>query len=221
MNFNHLCVFDYETGGRNPETCEITKIGAQILDRNLRVIDEFNANLKPENLDAVEDDALRITRLTREQLETFPETAIVWQAFVDFVNKHNKKNSVYTAPIPAGYNIINYDMVLTRRYCKKYKTSWDDSRNDQKLFSQVYKFDILDHMWFWFENNSEIENLKLTTILEYMGARQEDIAEAHDALQDVKNTTNIILRLLKMQRAMTEVREDGTRRLEMKGCMLR
>lgn len=175
--------------------------------------------MKPENMDALEDGALQVTGLTREQIAGFPESSVIFPAFAAWINKHNKKNSVYTAPIPMGYNILGYDMIILDRYCKKYKVGWDETRQSQKLFSQVYSYDLLHHMWFWMENNPDLPKIKLTQILEYMGASEDKIAGAHNALQDVKNTAEIIVRMFNMQRHMTAVREDGSRRLEMKGCM--
>jgi len=174
--------------------------------------------MKPEDMDAIEDGALQATGFTREQISTFADTSVVWPTFVNWVNKHNKKASVYNAPIPAGYNIIGYDMPIIRRYCEKYKTAWDETRRDQKLFSQVYKFDILDHIWYWFENNPDLEKLKIEYLLEYLGAPKEIIEGSHDAINDTKNIAKVMIRLLKLSRYMTEL-NDGKRRLEMKGSM--
>lgn len=190
---------------------------------NLQIIpnSEFNVKMKPENMDAVEDGALQVTGMTREQLMGFSETSVVFPTFIKYLEKYNKKGNVYTAPIPMGYNILGYDMKILDRYCKKYKMGWDNSRQSQNVMSQVYAFDLLHHMWYWTENNPDLPKIKLTMILDYMGASEEKIAGAHDALQDVKNTADIIIRLFNMQRHMTAVREDGSRRLEMKGCMTR
>ena len=220
MNFNNFCVFDLETTAANPNVAQITQLAAVIINRNnLKIIDEIELKMKPEDMDSIEDGALQATGMTREQIAGFPETSVMWPVFVNWLGNHNKSGSVYKAPIPCGYNIIGYDMPIIRRYCKKFKTAWDDGRQDQKLFSQVYKFDVLDHMWYWFENNKDLPKLKLEMMLEYMGASEERIKGSHDALVDVKNTADIVIRLLKMARHMTEVRADGTRRLEMKGCM--
>lgn len=175
--------------------------------------------MRPENMDAVEDDALRVTNMTREQVSGYADTAVVFPTFINWINKYNKGDSVYTAPIPCGYNIIGYDMKILDRYCKKYKIGWDETRQSQKVLSQVYKYDLMDHLWFWFENIPDLSKLKLTEVLSYMGASEERITGAHDSLVDVQNTADIIIRIFKMQRHMTALREDGSRRLEMKGCM--
>ena len=61
MDNRSICVFDYETGGKNKNTCEITQIGACIIDRwSLEIIDTFNSLAKPLDFDAIEDEALKI-----------------------------------------------------------------------------------------------------------------------------------------------------------------
>ena len=70
--YNQICVFDFETGGANPNECEITQIGACIINRwDLKIIDTFESMARPENLDRVEQGALEVTGFTLEQLELF------------------------------------------------------------------------------------------------------------------------------------------------------
>ena len=110
MNYNNICVFDFETSSADKNTCQILQIGAAIIDRwNLSVIDTFNCLAKPEDMETVEDEALQINRLKREDLEKAPDIKIVWGQFVNWVNKYNKSKgpiNAFRAPIPAGYNII-------------------------------------------------------------------------------------------------------------------
>jgi DNA polymerase III alpha subunit (gram-positive type) len=227
MNYSNLCVFDFETGNKNPNIAPVLQVGAAIINRNsLKVVDTFEMKMKPEpdQYEFIDDESLRIIKRTREEIETYPPTSVAWPSFVNWVNKYNKgkggKPSPYNAPVPAGYNIINYDMPIVRRYAKRYNTAWDAERGDQKFLSQVYAIDILHHMWLWFENIPDIQNLKLDTIREYMGFSQAAKDGAHDALNDTMDVVEIVVKLLKMSRYMTDKREDGTRRLEMKGCMI-
>jgi DNA polymerase III epsilon subunit-like protein len=222
MNYNNICVFDFETSGINKNTCEVLQIGAAIVDRwNLEVVDTFNSLAKPEDMDAIEEEALQINRIKREDLEVAPDIKIVWGQFVNWVNKYNKSKgplNTFRAAIPAGYNIIGYDMPIVQRYCKKFGP-WDEKRQEQKLFNQLHKIDLMDHMFFWTENNDTIKSLKLTSVCEWMGFAKEDIENAHDALQDVLNTSKIVVRLLRMQRALTAVSDStGEPRLQMKNA---
>lgn len=221
MDYRHMCVFDFETGGKDPSKCEIIQIGAQILDRNsFKVKDEFQTLMKPEDFDALEDEALRVNGLTREQLADAPEASVMFPTFATWIQKHNirKDKGSFGAPIPVYWGGDRFDMTIMDRYCEKFGY-WDKKWANQSLLNPIFTFDVMKHMWFWTRTNPELKNLKLVTVLEWMGVPKEEIEKgAHDALWDVKWTANIAIRLLKVGVHLTNMNEDGHRRLDMKGC---
>lgn len=214
MNNNTIIVFDFETGGKNPYKCQPTQIAAIALHSRKLTIEPngiFNSEICPifddekaiaAGYDPLEDKALEVTKKTREQLAKAPSLDIVWQKFVEFVASFNYKKSSFTAPIPCGYNIINYDMPIIQRMCEKYGQV--DKSGRQNLFNQIFKIDLMDTVFTWTENNPEIKSRSLTAMCEYMGLPQANIDGAHDALQDVKNTANILIKFLKYHRALAE-----------------
>lgn len=226
MNYNDYCVFDFETCGSDTKNTSIVQIGAAIINKkSLEIIDKINLNMKPLPESPIEEGALKVIKKTKEELEDYPDPKKTFPVFVDWVNKYNKTKgtnpSSFNAPIPCGYNIIGFDIPILNRYCEKFKIGWDAKRESQKIFNQVNKIDLMDHLFFWFENLKEPKNLKLDTMREFMGFDIDSIKNAHDALQDVEDTAKIIIRLLKAQRYLTEYSESlGKRRLEMKGCMI-
>ena len=203
-----IIMFDFETGGRNPLKCQPTQIAAIALDgRNFKLKGQFNSEMRPilddkkavkAGLDPVEDEALRITHKTREGLAKAPLPKGVWKKFITFVNKYNWKGTPYFAPIPAGFNIIGYDMKIVDRLCKEYGP-WDDKRECQKLFHQIYKIDVMDDVWLWTEGDPDVKSISMDSLRERMGLSSEN---AHDALQDVKDTANIFIKLQKSRRAV-------------------
>jgi len=203
-----IIMFDFETGGRNPLKCQPTQIAAIALDgRNFRLKGQFNSEMRPilddkkavkAGLDPVEDEALRITHKTRAGLAKAPLPKGVWKKFITFVNKYNWKGTPYFAPIPAGFNIIGYDMKIVDRLCKEYGP-WDDKRECQKLFHQIYKIDVMDDVWLWTEGDPDVKSISMDSLRERMGLSSEN---AHDALQDVKDTANIFIKLQKSRRAV-------------------
>jgi DNA polymerase III epsilon subunit-like protein len=52
-------------------------------------------------------------------------------------------------------------------------------------------------IFYWFESNSELKNYTLDNLREYLGISKEG---AHDALKDVKDTAEILIRFLKLHR---------------------
>jgi DNA polymerase III epsilon subunit-like protein len=203
-----IIMFDFETGGRNPLKCQPTQLAAIALDgRNFRPKGEFNSLMRPilddekaieAGVDPVEDEALRITHKTRAELAKAPLPKGVWKKFVTFVNKYNWKGTPYFAPIPAGFNIIGYDMKIVDRLCKAYGP-WDDKRECQKLFHQIYKIDVMDDVWLWTEGDPNVKSISMDSLRERMGLPSDN---AHDALQDVKDTANIFIKLQKSRRAV-------------------
>lgn len=203
-----IIVFDFETGGRNPHRCQPTQIAAIALDgRNFRLKGEFNSLMRPilddkkaiaAGVDPVEDEALKVTRKTREELAKAPLPKGVWKKFCSFVDKYNWKGTPFFAPIPAGFNIIGYDMHIVNRLCEQYGP-YDDKRQSQKLFHQIYKIDVMDDVWLWTEGDPNVKSISMDSLRERMGLSSEN---AHDALQDVKDTANIFIKLQKSRRAV-------------------
>ena len=201
-------VFDFETGSRNPYKTQPTQIAAIALDgRNLSVKGTFNSEICPildddqaiaAGVDPIEDGALKVTGKTREKLAEAPSLKSVWAKFTKFVDQYNWKGEPFFNPIPVGYNIVNFDMVIIGRLCKDFGP-WDKSREEQKLFSKVYKVDLMDNVFMWTEGDPSFKSISMDSLRERMGLSSEN---AHDALQDVKDTANIFIKLLKTHRAV-------------------
>jgi DNA polymerase III epsilon subunit-like protein len=201
-------VFDFETGSRNPQSTQPTQIAAIALDgRNLALKGTFNSEIKPildddeaiaAGVDPIEDGALKVTGKNRKDLAKAPALKSVWNKFMKFVDQYNWKGEPFFAPIPVGYNIIGFDMIIVNRLCEQFG-SWDDVRKQNKIFSKVYKVDLMDNMFMWTEGDPSIRSISMDNLRERMGLSSDN---AHDALQDVKDTANIFIKMLKTHRAV-------------------
>lgn len=203
-----IIVFDFETGGRNPLRCQPTQIGAIALDgRNFKKKGEFNSMMRPiidddkaiaAGVDPLEDEALKVTGQTRAALAKAPLPKGVWKKFCAFVDKYNWKGTPYFAPIPCGFNIIGFDLPIVNRLCEAYGP-WDDKKQRHKLFSQLFIYDVMQDVKLWTEGDPNIKSISMDSLREIMGLSSEN---AHDALQDVKDTANIFIKLQKSRRAV-------------------
>jgi len=203
-----IIVFDFETGSRNPHKTQPTQLAALCLDgRTLKLKDTFNSEIRPilndeealrVGLDPLQDEALNKTRKTREALEFAPDLKTVWTKFTQFVKKHNWKGSDWFNPIPSGFNIIGFDMVIIERLCKQYGP-YDETKNKQKLFNPIYKIDLMDLIYVWTENDPDVKSISMDALRERLGI---STANAHDALQDVKDTANILIKFMKTHRSV-------------------
>lgn len=201
-------IFDFETGSRNPHRTQPTQIAALALDgRNFAVKGQFNSEIQPilddekavaAGFDPIEDEALKITNKTREALEKAPSLKSVWDKFTKFVSQYNWKGDAFFNPIPVGFNIIGFDMIIINRLCERFGP-WDKDRQQQKMFSKVYKFDIMDNIFAWTESDPSVRSISMDALRERMSLGSEN---AHDALQDVKDSANIFIKLMKTHRAV-------------------
>jgi|TARA_R110000824_G_scaffold53483_13_gene148100 DNA polymerase III epsilon subunit-like protein len=208
MSLRDIIVFDFETGSRNPHKTQPTQLAAIALDgRNFKVKGKFNSEIKPilndekaveMGLDPLEDEALRITGKTRTQLHKAPTVRSVWKKFIQFVDQYNWKGTQWFAPISAGFNIVGFDLIIIDRLCKEYGP-YDKDRNRQKLFNPVYKIDVMDNVFMWTEGDPSVKSISMDSLRERMGLSKDN---AHDALQDVKDTANIMIKFMKTHRAV-------------------
>jgi DNA polymerase III epsilon subunit-like protein len=206
-NRDYIC-FDFETGSRNPHKTQPTQLAAIALDgRTLQMKGQFNSEIKPifddekaiaAGFDPIQDEALKITKKTREQLELAPSLKSVWNKFTKFVDQYNWKGEPFFNPIPVGFNIIGFDMHIINRLCRDFGP-WDKEREQQKLFSRVYKIDIMDSVFAWTESDPSVRSISMDSLRERMGLSFDN---AHDALQDVKDEANIFIKLMKTHRAV-------------------
>jgi DNA polymerase III epsilon subunit-like protein len=206
-NRDFIC-FDFETGSRKPHRTQPTQIAAIALDgRSLTVKGQFNSEIKPifddekaiaAGFDPIQDEALKITGKTREALQEAPSLKSVWNKFTKFVDQYNWKGDPFYNPIPVGFNILGFDMHIINRLCKEFGP-WDKEREQQKLFSRVYKIDIMDSIFAWTESDPSVRSISMDSLRERMGLSFDN---AHDALQDVKDEANIFIKLMKTHRAV-------------------
>lgn len=216
-NSNHICVYDFETGGTkvqkvgdNP-VAEPLQIGALMLHpHTLRVVDTFEAIIKPLRPELVEEDALKVNNLTMEQVMEGVHPKIIWKDFVSWVKQYQTKDTPFNYPIPAGYNIDTFDKYIVDNLCEDYGPTSVDKFNgvkQQAVFHRLYKFDLMMEIWQLMENTmcladyseSGRHDIKLTTLARYFDI---NFSDAHTALGDVYVTAAIIVRILKLKRSL-------------------
>lgn len=212
-----ICVFDFETDGSDPYSCSPVQLSAVMVDPiKLEIIkdSEFNVYLKPEvmenNLEyRYETDIIdfhsRVKGCSQEdiynQWKQYPAQNISWSAFVAYLDKYHcgnrKKKNVFSAPIAAGYNINRFDLKIINRLSAKYKNI-EPKENISSLFYPRDVLDIMNLVFYWFES-SELKSYSLDNVRDYLGISKDG---AHDAVKDVKDCADILIRFLKLHRRM-------------------
>ena len=209
MNKNKICIFDFETDGRDVETLNPVQIAAVIVDpRKLELIKnaEFNSFMRPEGIDSknyVDKNRATIEWHAKvrgcevdEILDLWknaPPQKIVWENFVEFLAKFHKtgqKKTKFSAPIACGYNIHKFDLPIAKRLCDKHCKS-------KAIFHPRDVIDLMHWMFPWFENSTDVTSYSMDNMREYFGI---STANAHDALKDVKDGAHLLCRFLRLHR---------------------
>jgi len=204
-----------ETDGCNPDVCSPVQIAAVIIDPlRLEIIQdsEFNVTIKPEKLE--EDDKYtysdsdildfhsKVRGCSKDDILTtwkeYTPQNQSWKLFLSYLEKYHirsDKRSCFTAPIAAGYNINRFDLRIIDRLSKKYNNLNKEGRSS--LFYPRDVIDVMNVIFYWFESNNELKNYTLDNLRDYLGLSKEG---AHDALKDVKDTAEILIRFLRLHR---------------------
>lgn len=218
MNKNKICVFDMETDGSDPYSCSPVQLAAIMIDPiNLEIIkgSEFNINFKPETLEENEnyeyttdilDFHAKVRGCSKQDIlsswHKYPKQNNSWDMFVNYLDKYHTrttKKSQFSAPIAAGYNINRFDLVIVNRLSQKYKNVNKEGRTD--LFYPRDVVDMMNLIFYWFENSDELKSYTLDNVRDYLGINKEG---AHDAMKDVYDTANILIRFLRLHRNLSQ-----------------
>ena len=217
-NKQKICVFDLETDGADPRTCSPVQIAAIMVDPvKLDIIpnSEFNINLKPEaiqndiNYDYSDSDVLdfhaKVRSCSKEEIlkswHKNPSQDSGWKMFVSYLDMYHSRSSrksMFSAPIAAGHNIGRFDLLITNRLSTKYKNV--DKEGKSSIFYPRDTLDLMNVLFLWFENSSDLKNYTLDNLRDYLGISKEG---AHDALKDVKDSAEILIRFLKLHRKLS------------------
>lgn len=211
MISNNIIVLDFETTSKSSATCQPTQIAACCINSRLEIIDQFDSYIKIEmdedkckemGVDPLTQEVIDITKIKKSTLEKAPELKVVWHRFGEWVNLYNYKKTKWTAPVAAGWNVENYDMKIINRICgeKPYKFGpYDETYKLNNLFHPIHVMDCMRLWAYWSFGLADIKSISLDNTRDYFEMSK---AGAHNAIQDVKDTANILIRFLKFSKVM-------------------
>ena len=186
INYNKICVFDFETDGIDPTKCSPVQIAAIMIDPiTLDIIpdSEFNIFFKPEVLEKdsnyvyqtdILDFHAKVRGSTKEEILKqwldYPSQQQSWKMFVEYLTKYHSrssKKSHFSAPIAAGYNIHRFDLKIIDRLSQKYGDTNKEGNNN--IFFQRDVLDIMNLVFYWFEQNSDLKSYSMDNLRDYLG----------------------------------------------------
>lgn len=176
-----LLFFDLETTGTNPGRNGIHQISGQIAIDGKHVQD-FDFHVQPNPKAVIEDAALQVGGVTREQILAYPPMEQVYKEFVamlgKYVDKYDKKDKFFLV----GYNNAAFDNQFLRGFFLQngdnYFGSWFWSNSiDVMVLASAYLAD----------RRADMENFKLSTVAKFLGVSVSDDS-LHNALYDIELT---------------------------------
>jgi DNA polymerase III epsilon subunit-like protein len=218
INYNKICVFDFETDGADPRFCSPVQLAAIIIDPiKLEVIpdSEFNIKMKPEVMEQdpeytyttdILDFHAKVKGCSKDDVykewQEYPKQEQSWKMFVSYLEQYHSrtsKKSQFSAPIAAGYNINRFDLPIVHRLSEKFGNTNKEGRSE--LFYPRDVADVINVIYYWFENNNDLKNYSLDSLRDYFGISK---VGAHDALKDVRDTAEILVRFFKLHRTLSK-----------------
>lgn len=183
--------YDLETTGTNPGRHGIHQISGEIVIDGTTV-ETFDFKVQPNPKAQIEDVALEVGGVTREQIMAYPPMGQVYNQLVamlgKYVNKFDPKDKFHLV----GYNNRSFDDNFFRGFFlqngDKYFGSWfwADSIDVLVLASML----LADH-------RHELQNFKLATVAEYLGI-DTTAGKLHDASFDIYVTKAIFNHIMQV-----------------------
>lgn len=199
---NNIICYDFETGSADPHTTEPIQLAACVIDPyRLQIIEgeEFSSMMQALEPDKLEEGALRVNKKTREEIASAPHPEIVWNQFTRWAKQFNYrgKSDKWNCPIAAGHNVLGFDNHISARLCKKYGPTRTDG--SQGLFHGVYCYDTLQLHAQWFGCHKYPAKYNMDELRDFYGLSKEG---GHDALVDVRQTAQILLKFLHLHKEL-------------------
>lgn len=179
-----LLFFDLETTGVNPGKNGIHQISGKIVIDGVEK-ESFDFHVQPNPKAIIEDEALKVANVTREQVMAYPPMSQVYDEFVamlgKYVDKYNKKDKFFLV----GYNNASFDNPFLRGFFLQ---------NGDKYFGSWFWSNTIDVMVlasaYLATRRPEMENFKLSTVAKTLGIEVTD-GDLHNAMYDIDLTKAI------------------------------
>lgn len=189
---NKFIFIDTETTGTHPETNGMIQMAGSIIyqEQGTDIYtprEVFDYKVKTFAADIIEDEALLVNGITREQIAQFPEPTVVYNNFIALLGKYCDKYNKTDKFFFVGYN-ARFDMDVIRAWFKKCGDGY---------FGSWFYFPPIDVMNLaimkLIDERHKLLNFKLQTVADYLKINHS--GHYHDALADIEVTFNMFLKL--------------------------
>lgn len=176
---------DTETTGLDPKIHEVFQFSF-IVEIDGKIVEEADLKMRPERPDAASPEALKVTQKTIKELMTYPERGETFRKLIDILGRHVDRYKREDKFLWVGQN-PSFDVPFVRAFFReqgdKYFGAWFDNR-PADLISLAVACKMRGQI--------DPENFKLGTLCDIFGVS----LKAHDALEDVRATRSVFLKML-------------------------
>jgi DNA polymerase-3 subunit epsilon len=174
-----LFFYDLETTGTKFWKNGIHQIsGAIVIDGEIK--EKFDFKVRPYETALIEEEALKIANVTKEQIMEYPSMKEVYSKIITmlskYVDKFNKKDKFHLV----GYNNASFDNPFFRAFFVQnndvYFGSWFWSDSIDVMVLASYKL---------LNKRSELIDFKQSSVAKYLGIEIDD-SKLHDAEYDIE-----------------------------------
>lgn len=173
-----LFFYDLETTGTNPGRHGIHQISGEIVIDG-KSVETFDFKVQPNPKAQIEDAALAVGGVTREQIMAYPSMGQVYTQIVamlaKYVNKYDKTDKFHLV----GYNNRGFDDNFFRGFFLQ---------NGDNYFGSWFWADSIDVLvlasTFLADRRAELPNFKLATVADFLGI-DTTAGKLHDASFDI------------------------------------
>ena len=184
-----LFFYDLETTGTNPGRHGIHQISGEI-EIDGKTVETFDFKVQPNPQAQIEDAALAVGGVTREQIMAYPPMGQVYTKLVamlgKYVNKYDKTDKFHLV----GYNNRGFDDNFFRGFFLQ---------NGDNFFGSWFWSDSIDVLvlasTFLADRRAELSNFKLATVAQFLGI-DTTAGKLHDASFDIYVTKAVFKHIM-------------------------
>ena len=173
-----LFFYDLETTGTNPGRHGIHQISGEIVIDG-KTVETFDFKVQPNPKAQIEDAALAVGGVTREQIMAYPPMGQVYTQLVAMLSKYVDKFDKTDKFHLVGYNNRGFDDNFLRGFFLQ---------NGDNFFGSFFWADSIDVLvlasTFLADRRAELQNFKLATVADFLGI-DTTAGKLHDASFDI------------------------------------
>lgn len=179
---------DTETTDLGPNAAIVQIAGIIVVDDEVK--EEFNIKLRPHIGAVINEEALKVTGLTKEEINSYENSFIGMMNFERILSKYVDKYDKNDKFILIGQNTIFDFEKLIQFYKRNNNPFLGSFINFKTYLDTLHIVKILQYIG----KLPQLENNKLSTWCEYFNIELGD--NAHDALADIRATRELFIKVI-------------------------